>query len=222
MKVVCIKYGTKYSSVYVLRLQSMCARHLPAHDFICMTEDPVPGVECIPLPYPKEFEGWWQKPGLFQVGLFHDSEDVLYLDLDVVIKGSMDWFLERFHRDTTRLWAIDDFSYSLRGHSHNINDAQKRLLGGYGCINSSVMMWRQGYPLSRIHNELTQEVIDEVHGDQNWITKCLWDDGHIALFPKEFAASYKYGGDEHAPIVIFHGTPKPHEVSDQWVIENWR
>ena len=28
--------------------------------------------------------------------------------------------------------------------------------------------------------------------------------------------------DMNSKIVVFHGTPKPHEVKDTWVKENWK
>jgi hypothetical protein len=52
--------------------------------------------------------------------------------------------------------------------------------------------------------------MDEVHGDQNWISKTLWPDG-LELFEPGIACSYKYQclrTDDMAPIVVFHGDPK--------------
>jgi hypothetical protein len=64
----------------------------------------------------------------------------------------------------------------------------------------------------------------ELHGDQNWITQCLWPNG-ISLLPLGLACSYKYRqlrNEPVAPIVVFHGEPKPHQVRDKWVRECWQ
>lgn len=48
------------------------------------------------------------------------------------------------------------------------------------------------------------------------------------LFPEEWCQSYKLHYlrrgklSDDCRIVAFHGRPKPHEVNDFWVKENWR
>lgn len=220
MKVVCIKWGDKYASSYVTKLASMVARHLPiAHEFICFTENPVEGVRCYPLLC--DLPTWWSKVGLFQPGMF--DGDVLYLDLDVVITGSLMPLVECLHGDPSKLWALDDFSYSLLRPKQDLDTLTRRLLGGTGTINSSVMLWN-GECGQSVWDKFHPSIMDVLHGDQNWITQCLWPEG-IALLPQAAVGSYKYGQLRQEPIksvMVFHGPPKPAEVRDAWVREHWR
>jgi hypothetical protein len=215
MNVVCLKWGDKYGPEYVTRLQSMCARYLQVHRFIAFTDDPVDGVECRELP--SDLPGWWAKIGLFRPGLL--SGNNLYLDLDVVLTASLQPLLDAFYTDPWRLWARDDFGYSLRHPRGGMSDEIRRLLGGTGTINSSVMLWRDDHA-RRIWDEWRPEIMDELHGDQNHITRVLWPDG-IRLLPDDMIGSYKYGDARPYPVTVFHGEPKPHQV-EGWVQTAWR
>lgn len=217
LTIACVKWGDKYGPNYVTKLHSMCGRHFPEHEFVCFTEAPVDGIVCEALP--SSLPGWWAKVGLFQPGLF--AGDVIYLDLDVVITRDC-WDLVRLlDEDRTRLWALDDFSYSVVNPRRGLGPEQRRLLGGDGTINSSVMLWNPAKSgVSKIWNDFTVEKMDEVHGDQNWITQCLWPE--INLIPKGWAESYKYNNHQPGPITVFHGNPKPPDVRDPWVRDHWR
>lgn len=158
---------------------------------------------------------WWQKLGLFQRGLFPGEN--LYFDLDVVATDD----LSRFRApDDGRLWALDDFSYSLRRPRHDLDESVYPTLGGFGCCNSSVMSWH-GDSAAKVWETFDWDGRGALHGDQNWITKCLWPNG-LSLFPDRLARSYRYGGAPDAPLTVFHGDPKPHQVTDKWVVEAWR
>jgi hypothetical protein len=213
LTVVCVKWGDKYGPNYVTKLKSMCRRNLPQHQFLCITEAPVDGVWCSPLLC--DLSGWWQKLGLFQPGRF--CGDVLYLDLDVVITKPLHGMVELLDRDRSRLWALDDFGYPLTNPRQGIGSDTERLLGGVGTVNSSVMMWN-GDAASDVWRKFTPEVMDVLHGDQNFITQALWP--NINLIPPEWASSYKYGGT--GAIRVFHGDPKPPQVTDKWVLDHWR
>lgn len=214
LTVACVRWGRKYGDEYVLRLQSMCRRNLPPHQFVCFTDDVPDGVWRAPLP--SDLPTWWSKVGLFKPGLF--AGDVLYLDLDVVITGRLDGLVELLEVDRTRLWAPDDFGYPLTSPRKGIGPDMRRLLGGDGTINSSVMLWHGDAPRA-VWDDFRPAKMDEVHGDQNWITQALWPHG-IRLLPAGWASSYKYGG--RGVIRVFHGDPKPHQVGDAWVRECWQ
>lgn len=182
----------------------MAARYLPPHDFLCLTDAPVEGVDCQPLEC--EWPSWWSKLSLFRPGALPGEN--FYLDLDVVLTAPV--VLPTLDG---RLWALDDFSYSLLRPRQDVDPWTRRLLGGSGTINSSVMYWRDDAG-AKVWNDFKPEVMRELHGDQNWITRCLWPD-RISLFPPGFACSFKYHvqrGQPTAPIVVFHGQPKAHEL----------
>lgn len=213
LTVACLKWGTKYGAEYVTKLRSMCTRNLPAHDFVCVTEAPVDGIECRPLLC--DLPTWWSKIGLFRPGAF--AGDVLYLDLDVVITDRLDGLVALLEQDRSKLWALDDFSYSLRRPRQAIDPATRRLLGGAGTVNSSVMLWH-GDACRAVWEKFDRAKMDELHGDQNWITQALWP--AINLIPEQWASSFKYGG--LGAVRVFHGNPKPHQVHEDWVRQCWR
>jgi hypothetical protein len=209
LTVVCVKWGTRYGAEYVTRLQRGVQRHLTvSHRFVCLTENPVDGVECEPLP--SDLPGWWSKLALFRPGLLPGNK--LYLDLDVILTANIDALpaLLELHEG---LWARDDFSYSRRVPRQDLDDTFRKLLGGPGTVNSSVMLW-WGDSCRKVWDEFTPAVMNEVHGDQNFICRTLYPD-QLRFIPDELVCSYKYHirrGQGPAPVVVFHGDPKPPDL----------
>ena len=210
MRVICVKWGKKYGKEWVYRLRDMVSRNLEFDSFVCMTDKPIEGVDCVECE--PGLPTWWSKVGLFKPGKF--AGDNLYLDLDVVVTSRLDGLVDAFLTEPDKLWSRDDFSYSLLNHKPGIGSEMRRLLGGDGTINSSVMLWRDDAG-RRVWDDFRPEKMDEVHGDQNWITQALWPDG-IRLLPPELVCSYKYHiqrGASPSPVVVFHGNPKVTELS---------
>lgn len=84
--VICIRWGTKYSHDYVVKLRDQ----LKGYNLICLTDQPerVEGIEyreCF-----EGLEGWYQKLGLFQKGYI--EKRTLFLDLDVIVTGDISHF----------------------------------------------------------------------------------------------------------------------------------
>lgn len=205
MRVICVKWGDKYGPEWVYRLRDMVKKHLSfPHQFVCMTDQPIDDVYC--LPCAPDLPTWWAKVGLFRPGLFFGLN--LYLDLDIVITDSIDDMV-RENQSAHCVHAPDDFSYSLVTPKQGIGDAQQKLLGGVGTVNSSVMIWYDGAG-HQVWDEFKPEKMDEVHGDQNWITQALWPHS-LKLMTPGHICSYKYHvqrGVKPSPIVVFHGEPK--------------
>jgi hypothetical protein len=206
MRVICVKWGDKYGPEWVYHLHSMVSKHLTLpHQFVCMTDSPIPDIECIPCA--DGLPSWWSKVGLFRPGLFPGLN--LYLDLDVVVTSSLDQMV--LDNETVgQVVAPDDFSYSLRNPKHGLGADMRRLLGGLGTVNSSVMIWRDDAGQD-VWDNFEPEKMHEVHGDQNWITQALWSQGKLALLDGDYVCSYKYHvqrGEPVRPIVVFHGEPK--------------
>jgi len=192
LSVLCVKTGTKYGPEYVNILQNMVSRRLNiSHKFYCITDDPT-GVNC--STFDTELEGWWAKLQIFQKKPFGLKGKILFLDLDIVIRDEIDCFITN-----------DDFTI--------IKDW---LLPMY---NSSVFQLNTG---SR-HQVWDEYIKDPVKaqetstcGDQHWITL----NAKASLWPKEYCSSYR-NSDYLGKIVVFHGEPKPHQVSDGWVKLLW-
>ena len=174
-------------------LERMVDRHLSLpHEFICITENDLPG--------------WWGKVRLFGMSRARN----LWLDLDVAITGSLDGL-------------VAPLTSSIRIGK---NWAQS----GWGGCQSSVMYW-EGDACKIINDEFDPAIAHWppinapgiLWGDQEWITS-LHDDGLIDVeyFSPVDVVSYKYhcrgvGLPEGAKVVVFHGKPRPYEVSDKWV-----
>jgi hypothetical protein len=202
IRVVCVKWGDKYSDEYPLRLKSMVARHLSLpHTFECFTEKPVEGVDCLPLTC--EWPGWWQKIGLFKPGVL--TTPTVYFDLDVVMVGSLEWVAEYFECDLAM--PID---------------------WGSGALAGCIMITNGRGKTAPIWHQFGQHVIDRLHpyGDQDWITMMFKH--RATIIPDGVCMSYKRhcraqgSPPVGASVIAFHGKPDPHEVSDQWVIDAWR
>jgi len=238
VSVCCVKWGTKYPSYYANRLRRMVDRHLTApHDFVCLTDDPAgldPDIRTIPLP--DNYRGFWSKISLFRSDLFEPGRTMLYLDVDVVIVGPLDFLLEG-----------DAPLTIIRGFSQNFG------------MNSSVMRFKAG-ALPHVYERFAADpegivASGKYSTDQNWIQEQV---PYAALFPPGRIVSYKRDMPSHilpaakklnldrwikapfwmtvsppgdASIVVFHGKPDPDDVMDApygpwkrapFVREHWR
>jgi len=87
------------------------------------------------------------------------------------------------------------------------------MLGGVGCCNSSVMAWR-GDAARDVWEKFSPEVMQELHGDQNHISRVMYPD-KIGFLPEDMIQSFKYHarrGAGPAPITVFHGNPKMNDL----------
>ncbi|KEP68622.1 glycosyl transferase [Thioclava dalianensis] len=98
-QVICINWGTKYGPPFINRLYAMVARNItPPFTFTCFTDNDTgvhPDIDCQPLPempieIPKTRRGKWPKSRLWGPKLGTLTGNVLFLDLDVVVTGSLD------------------------------------------------------------------------------------------------------------------------------------
>lgn len=103
-QVICINWGTKYGAPFINRLYGMVARNItPPFTFTCFTdnrENLNPEILCEDLPplavakMPINTKGVWQKSRLWGQKLGTLTGNVLFLDLDIVVVGSLDPFFE--------------------------------------------------------------------------------------------------------------------------------
>jgi hypothetical protein len=202
LQVVCLNWQDYLGMghEYVDRLRRMVDQHLTiAHTFTVVTEDDLP----------EGRDGWFNKLHLLEM---FDGE-VLYLDLDVDITGSVDHIVELARTDPSKIWARNDFSYPVTDKCQVVSDGYAGPLmnnGREATINSSVMIWNGRKDMSGV----TEEMLKTIHGDQGIITRLFWPEG-IGLLPEYSIRSYKYHilrGHESGAITVYHGTPKPHQV----------
>ena len=207
--VACVCWGNKYPDEYVKKLKRAVEKHLHwPHQFVCLSDRVIDGVTCLPLHMSGEI--WWNKVQLFSQDSFPAGARILYLDLDVVVVGDLASIAaQRFDEPLAMIYNFGP----NRGHCAH---------------NSSVMLWTHGdRRVASIYDLYTNDVPKKLHGDQCWIWRVLRDD--IANFPRDYIASYKYdvrplGGKlpMGSRVIIFHGDPKPDQVAESWVRENWQ
>lgn len=230
----CVIHGDLYDWVYVDRLYNMLqanSKHIiQMHVF---TEDS----RDVPAPYIKhslvEWPGiagpkksWWYKMQMFNPE--NNLGRVLYLDLDTIIVGSIDWAWELSDR---YFWAIRDFKHLWRT--------------SWSGINSSVMIWDSD-KFNWIWKDFTSKninaLIQQFHGDQDYLNSIL-DEKKRRFFQHDFVKSWRWeakdGGlnvntrlynkpnsgttiDPATKILVFHGNPKPHEITDPVIEKFWK
>lgn len=193
MTPICVlRSGGDFKPEHVQRL----ARQVPG--LVCLSDVEVPGVETWPLYY--NWPGWWSKMELFRPDI---RGDLLYLDLDTVVLGSLSEF------DVGVTTVLADFTKP-------------------GKIGSGFMylvemdrppVWAAWVQDPERH--MRECVTQERWGDQGFLQGVLvaqrWQD----VLPGR-VVSYKMHGHNGPPkgarVVCFHGKPRPWEVRAPWVI----
>lgn len=222
INVLCMKWGTKYGPEYVNKLYGMVRRNLQRpFRFVCLTDNKEginANVDCLPLPELDLPEGaperGWNKLTTFINPLFDIQGKVLFLDLDVVVVGSLNEF------------------FDLKGAVHIIQDFVRK----DGTGNSSVYLFNAGaHPDIIEYFRLNFAAIQQKHrNEQEFLSHYLLEQNKLAYWPKEWCRSFKYDClpgvvgswfnesqvPENARVIIFHGNPNPDDairgVSGKW------
>ena len=213
LTVVCIKQGPLYGAEYVNILYSMVERNLSVpHEFVCFTDDPE-GLQAGIRFFPplSDRPGWWSKMELYRETIPGvNTPRILFLDLDVVVTGSLDIAVRRGFD----FCLIRDYPAGM------FPDADERSCHG----NTSVILLTVG-SRTQIYNAYVEAGRPETPGgDQEWVNRYFI--GEFVLFPDEWMRSYKLhnlqdGLTEGCKVVMFHGRPKPPECGG-WVKEYWK
>ena len=228
--IVCVKWGNKYISKYANVLKNMARRHCTLdYQFSCLTDDPTgldPEINVVRLPNDPYIKTWWSKLWMFAPEMPLKG-NILFFDLDVVIFDNIDPL------------------FTHNGKFNIIRDFNRCRIKDWKLSNSSCMRWQSG-TMSYLWTEFKENparVMQQNHGDQDWITKKAKDE--ITWFPDEWIRSYKWemiglkdtklltkDGKKFFrkpvdikpgnKVAVFHGSPNPMECADQWVIDNWK
>lgn len=208
MKIVTVlRSGGDYNENHVHWLY----KQLPEEcEKICLTDLSIPGIETVKLS--TDFPGWWSKIEMFDPSKITD--DIFYLDLDVVILGDISELLAQ-----TRLTMLADFFFPGKTR------------------NSAIMRipHEEKYKVWEMFNRYPQEFMRRYRegGDQEFISQVYphavtWQDefpGEIVSYKKHVVSKSKK--NEHAigngqvpegtKIVCFHGKPRPWQCNELWV-----
>ena len=229
----CLIHDTLYDWRYVERLyNSLCRNLTPEVKLHVYTEKyrVVPGhmihhalEEWPGIRGPKR--SWWYKIQLFNPK-FH-SGPLLYFDLDTVITGNIDWI---WQLPTDRFWAVRDFKYLFKPTRMGLN---------------SSVMWFDTAKWVSVFQAFDVDTVakrrSQYHGDQDFIAEqipvhrqAFFDTDRVKSWRWELHdGGYDFRHRRHknpgsgtviAPktsIMVFHGNPKPHEITDQTVVQHW-
>lgn len=227
--IVCLKHGTKYNYEYVNKLYNMCRRNSKLDfNFACITEDSNglnQNIKVIPIPSTK-LNGWWYKPYVFSKDIPLEGT-IVFMDLDLVIINNID-----------HLWSYEPDKFCI------IRDFNRKNIPGYNKFNSSIFKFLKG-SMNYVWENLTINLnqTKQMHGDQDWIFRQV--KSNYVYWPDEWFQSYKWEVRSRQDIIIennkrkfkniinptispstsilvFHGDPKPEEVSDPIIVDNWR
>jgi hypothetical protein len=197
--ICCVKAGSLYGPEYVTNLRDGIARHCPVpHEFVCLTDAPVDGVECQPLTIP--LPGWWSKLNLYAL-----RRPLIYFDLDMVICGDLQRLL-----DWEGFGTLENSWADIMGHPVGYNTSVLKLTGNEGFV------WEKFHP-----------GILALRGDQDWLNVVYPGQPTFprAWFPSyKIDKLYKHDAPPHGAMACnFHGQPKPHEFTEAhgWVKDYW-
>lgn len=218
---ICMKWGTLYGIEYLNRLYRMVRRHTTGPiRFVCLTDDAEgadPEIECydcptIAIPHPV-CNGGWRKLSLYGPSehLNGITGDWLYLDMDVVVTGSLDPF----------------FSYKPQ---EPFVVMQNWTQPGKGIGNTSCYRFRVGHDRYLLDNLIDRqdEILKTYRNSQTYISREI---KQIAFWPDEWCVLFKVQClppwpirfwktpflPPSARVVAFPGVPNPHEaLHGQW------
>lgn len=198
-QIVCINWGTKYGAPYINRLYEMVRANItPPFRFVAFTDtrDGVtPGVECFDLPQmpgfmPKNTIGQWPKSRLWAPKLGDLEGPFLFIDLDVVITGSLDVF----------------FDFGTAEDVILARNAAKPLqkLGQTSIYRMPVGALA---PLQALFAADPQAVADEYRFEQHFVTKNA--PGGVVFWPDEWVRHFRIDCIPQFPLNYFKDSSPP-------------
>ena len=191
--IACVwRESPEYSIEYVEKLERAVARHFTKpYRFHVISDDTGPG--------------WWSKLALFMPGRF--TGHTIYLDLDTVIAGNIDWLADSPHGFT----MLEEQPGAVP--------------------NSSLMAWRGDYSKLWDTYEADRDGVQRRYstlpnlGDQAFIADQLgdavgfWPADKVIHFRKEILGGSRPYADE--PLIYWTWRPKPREAKHPLVKSHW-
>lgn len=214
--VICMKWGTKYSAIFVNRLFSMLKRHLTLpFELVCLTDDTTnidPAVRCLPLPsldlpagLPER--GWLKLTTFGDLGL---KGTALFLDLDVVILRNIDHFFHHEKENKSDLFIIKDWKRPWR------------ITGNSSVYRFELNAFPDLLPYFRAN---FNEIRAKFRNEQAFLSDYLFQQNKLKYWDKNWCLSYKYHAlyppildyffaprKPNCDILIFHGEINPDQA----------
>ena len=220
-QIVCINWGRKYGPDYINRLYAMVARNIaPPFSVTCFTDrhDGVRReVHCEELPplnvaMPTGTKGIWPKARLWGKELGGLTGPVLFMDLDLVITGSLDDFFSFGNADEVILARNPNTPMEILGQTSIFRFPVGKLL-----------------PLQERFLADPQAIADTYKFEQRFVTReapggvSFWPTGWVRHFRKDCAQPFPLNWvvpprlPADARVVIFPGgLLPPHAIAGHW------
>lgn len=223
VNILCLKWGTLYPAYYANKLYAGVARNLRRpFRFYCCTDDPTglnSAINIIPFPENPGVKRAWPdilvKLALTRDGFGGLTGPTLFMDLDIVLTGSLDDF---FEYQPGRFCII-----------HNWVNWRKQLIGRRPAVgNSSVFRFDAGPKSDVIYQTFIREIDraenrSEFNTEQAFMTYAMKDP---VWWPESWVRSFKWNCRPTFPlnlirkprlpqdcrILVFHGKPHPDEA----------
>jgi hypothetical protein len=240
--VICAKWGTRYPAAYVNCLWSMIRRNTKRETrLVCYTDDATgirPDIATYPMPTvtlpTSRVNHPWRKVALWRPQLEGISGDVLFVDLDVVITGSIDEFFD-FKPEAT-FCVIEN--WTQMGSKIGNTSVYRFRVGAHAYIYETLMADPEGitscFPNSQTFISRTAKSMEF------WPAEWCVSFKHTLMppWPLNFVITTKL--PPATKIVCFTGKPDPDEARDgdwpapwykkvykhvrptPWIAEHWR
>lgn len=183
--------GGDFTPDHVARLCAALDRYLPGVPLTCLTDRPNEVQADRVVRLATDLPGWWAKMELFRPGLFR--EGVLYLDLDTVIVGPLDFMNDWAGRTT----CLSDFYRPL-------DVATGALLWTGDALSEA---WRRFDPVA----DMGRFRLD--HAMRQWLQGAARVQD---MWPGRFVSYKAHCRDRIVPpaarVVCFHGKPRPQDL----------
>lgn len=177
------------------------------HEIVCLTDDAtgITEVDRI-VPMLHNYPKWWGKIELFRSDITKNRH-CLFIDLDTVICKNIDQICSL----TGSFFALYDFYHPAM-------------------LQTGVMKWEVNQQSKAIYNNfITTDFSKYIHrGDHEWIganvshfkflQDCLPE--YICSYKKDL--SYIAKGLKEPNIICFHGTPRPHTITHDFITKHWK
>lgn len=222
--VICMKWGAAYGPEYANKLCSMVRRHTERPlRFVCFTDDStglnaeIEAKELPPIDLPATHR-WkaWRKISLWRRALPDLDGNVLFLDLDVIVTGSIDGFFD-YHPEAS-FCVIENWTQL-----------------GSGIGNTSVFRFRVGsHP--EVYDTLAADpagTFARFRNEQILASRII---PNVVFWPEEWCVSFKHSLmprwpmnfvktaplPEKARVICFTGYPNPDHARDGvWPTRAW-
>lgn len=222
--VICMKWGTAYGPDYANTLLSMVRRHTRrALRFVCFTDDAAgldPAIETRPLPeidLPASHRyKAWRKISLTQPGVGGLSGRVLFLDLDVVVTGSIDDFFD--HAPDATYCVIEN--WTQRGSGIGNTSVFRLTVGAHAEVYETLMKDPAGTVARHPNSQTFQS--RTIASRTFWPPRWCISFKHTLLppFPLNWVATAPLPPD--AKVICFTGFPNPDHARDGvWPEKAW-